>query len=93
MKPHAMPLAVMLYAGLLMLIGLGAGGMALFNPSSAIGYVDGADLIALGPVGRFVRRITLRENKLAIWLSLENLFKVESWFSDGKRKKTGLETL
>ena len=47
----------------------------------------------VGPIGRFVRRITLRENKLATWILLHNLFKAGWPFSDKERKKTGLETL
>jgi len=46
----------------------------------------------LGPIGRFVRRITLRGNKKGTSFPSLNLFKVEDEFSDGTRKKTGLGT-
>jgi len=61
-----------------------------------IGYLIFVDIFAinifLGPIGRIVRRITLRENKLATCLLLQNLFKADYAFSDKERKKTGVET-
>lgn len=52
LKPIGIPVFVTLYGGLLALIGTYLGISALLDPSVAVGYIDGAELISGAWAGR-----------------------------------------
>lgn len=52
LKTPGIPFFVTVYGGLLALIGTFLGIAALFNPSMAVGYIEGADMIAGAWAGR-----------------------------------------
>ena len=52
MKATNIPLFVTIYAIIMAVAGTGLGLMAFFDPSSAVGYVTGADVLGQGWAGR-----------------------------------------
>ena len=52
LKSAGIPLFVTVYGGVLALIGVFLGISALINPSSAVGYIDGAEMISGAWAGR-----------------------------------------
>lgn len=65
LKPNGIPLVVTVYGGILALIGIYLGISALFNPSTAVGYIEGAEMISGAWAGRTLgMALTLA---LALW--------------------------
>jgi hypothetical protein len=51
-KPEGIPILVTLYGGILALIGIYLGVVGLIDPTTAVGYVEGGDMIAGAWAGR-----------------------------------------
>jgi hypothetical protein len=51
-KPEGIPMLVTLYGGILALIGIYLGVVGLIDPTTAVGYVEGGDMIAGAWAGR-----------------------------------------
>ena len=52
LKPQGIPIFVTVYGGILALIGIYLGIAGLFDPTTAVGYVEGGDMIAGAWAGR-----------------------------------------
>ncbi len=65
LKPEGIPLFVMIYGGILALIGIYLGITGLVDPTTAVGYVDGGDMIAGAWAGRTLGMALV--TVLAIW--------------------------